>query len=87
MNSKYQQDGPSLESSLYLNVSLRNLGPWGPWTLEPFDLFPPPTPLHNSPYILLPPPISSSYFPPLVLFGYGGGGELQHWRMRLEMDL
>ena len=38
-----------------------------------FDLFPPPTPPHTYPLILLPPPISSSYFPPLVLFGYGGG--------------
>ena len=38
MNSNYQQDGPSLESSLYLNVSLRYLGPWDHWTLEPWDL-------------------------------------------------
>ena len=33
-----QQDGPSLESSSYLNVSLRYLGPWDPGTLEPLDL-------------------------------------------------
>merc|ERR1711983_172182 len=37
------------------------------------DLFPPLTPPHTSPYILLPPPISSSYSPPLVWFGLGGG--------------
>ena len=69
-----KQDGPSLESSSYLNVSLRYLGPWdlgtpGPWkplTLGLLDLFPPPIPPHTSPYILLPPPISSSYSPPLV---------------------
>ena len=35
-----QQDGPSLESSSYLNVSLRYLGPWNPGTLEPLDLPP-----------------------------------------------
>ena len=53
-------------------------GPWNPWTLGLLDLFPPPTPPHISPYILLPPPISSSYSPPLVWFVYGvrGGGEL-----------
>ena len=63
-----KQDGPSLESSSYLNVSLRYLGPWdlrtpGPWnplTLGLLDLFPPPTPPHTSPYILFPSPISSS---------------------------
>ena len=35
------QDGPSLESSSNLNVTLRYLGPWDlgdPWTLEPLDL-------------------------------------------------
>ena len=58
---------------------LGTLGPWDPWTLEPWtlgllDLFPPPTPPHTSPCILLPPPISSSYSPPLVWFGYGGRG-------------
>ena len=80
-----KQDGPSLESSSYLNVTLRyltpwdpgtlgSLGPWDPWTLGLLDLFPPPTPPHTSPYILLPHPISSSYCPSLVWFGYGGGG-------------
>ena len=48
-------------------------GPWNPWTLRLLDLFPPPTPPHTSPYILIPPPISASYSPPLVWFGYGGG--------------
>ena len=69
-----EQDGPSLESSSYLNVSLRYLGPWDPGTLGLLDLFPPPTPPHTSPYILLPPPVSSYYSPPLVWFDYGGGG-------------
>ena len=68
-----KQDGPSLESSSYLNESLRYLGPLDPWTFEPSDLgtlgpLPPPTPPHTSPYILLPPPISSSYSHPLVWF-------------------
>ena len=47
-------------------------GPWNPRTLGLLDLFPPPTPPHNSPYILIPPPISASYSPTLVWFGYGG---------------
>ena len=34
-----EQDGPSLESSSYLNVSLRYLGPWDPGTLEPLDIW------------------------------------------------
>ena len=33
-----KQDGPSLESSSCLNVSLRYLGPWDPGTLEPLGL-------------------------------------------------
>ena len=33
-----KQDGPSLESSSYLNVSLIYLGPWDPGTLGPLDL-------------------------------------------------
>ena len=80
----FEQDGPSLESSSYLSLSLRYLGslgpwdlgtpgPWNPWTLGLLDLFPPPTPPHSSPYILKTPPISASYSPPLVWFGYGGG--------------
>ena len=68
------QDGPSLESSLCLNVSLKypgtwdpgtlepldlgTLGPWDSWTLGLWELFPPPPP----------PPISSSYtiLPPFI---------------------
>ena len=33
--NKALQDGPSLESSSYLNVILRYIGPWDPWTFEP----------------------------------------------------
>ena len=33
-----KQDGPSLESSSYLNVTLRYLGPWDPWTLGPSSI-------------------------------------------------
>ena len=69
-----KQDGPSLESSSYLNVSLRYPGLWDPWTLEPLDfgtLGPlSSTPPHTSPYNLLPPPISSS-------FGMVMGGDLK----------
>ena len=32
-----QQDGPSLESSSYLNVTLRYLGPLDPRTMGPWD--------------------------------------------------
>ena len=38
LNYSYKQDGPSLESSSYLNLSLRYLGPWDPETLGPLDL-------------------------------------------------
>ena len=37
MKIELQQDGPSLESSSYLNVSLRYPGPWDPGTLGPWD--------------------------------------------------
>ena len=63
---KLKQDGPSLESSSYLNLRLRYLGPQDlltqrpldSWTLGLWDLFPPPPP----------PPISSSYtiLPPFI---------------------
>ena len=71
------------------NSEIKGPGPWNPWTLGLLDLFPPPTPPHTSPYILLPPPISSSYSPPWVWSHYGvrGGGELWYWKMRLELDL
>ena len=29
-----EQDGTSLESILYLNVTVRYIGPWDPWTLN-----------------------------------------------------
>ena len=34
-----EQDGPSLESSSYLNVSLRYLGPWDLGTLGHWDIW------------------------------------------------
>ena len=36
--SDLEQDGPSLESSSYLNVTLRYLGPGDPWTLGPSSI-------------------------------------------------
>ena len=33
-----KEDGPSLESNLYLNMTLKYLGPLNPWTLGPLDL-------------------------------------------------
>ena len=38
MSSELKQDGAFLESSSYLNVTLRYLGPWDPWTFGPWDL-------------------------------------------------
>ena len=84
---KVKQDGPSLESSSYLNVSLRYLGPLDPGTLGPLDLgtLGPwdswtssllqqlPT-FPTFPHILLAPHISFLYCPPLVWFVMGGGG-------------
>ena len=35
---KEKQDGPSLESSSYLNMTLRYLGPWDPLTFRTCDL-------------------------------------------------
>ena len=32
-----EQDGPSLESSSYLNMNWRNLGPLDPGTMDPLD--------------------------------------------------
>ena len=72
--NKVKQDGPSLESSSYLNVTLRYLGPWdlgthgpmelgtpGPWTFGLLDLFPPPPPPHTSSYLLLSLPPTGSF--------------------------
>ena len=75
---KLKQDGPSLESSSYLNVSLRYLDPWDPWTFGPLD----PGPSDSWTSSLLHPLTSSYLFLllyPLVQFGmvwyvYVGGG-------------
>ena len=89
-----RQDGPSLESSSYLNVALRNLGPWDLWTPGPWDSW-------NSSllqHLIL--PLTSSYLllslhPTLLLwyglvwFWYGlvwGWGGLECLRLWLEMD-
>ena len=37
LKNRVSQDGPSLESSSYLNVTLRYLGPWVLGTLGPWD--------------------------------------------------
>ena len=36
--NRNKQDGPSLESSSYLSLTLRYLGPWDSGTLGPLDL-------------------------------------------------
>ena len=68
VDNNRKQDGPSLESSVHLSMTLRYLGPWDPGSLGPLDLG-----------TLVPPPSSYlfSYSPPLVWFGmvrYGGRG-------------
>ena len=67
---------------------LGTLGPWDLWTLGPWDSWT--SSLHQHLLIL---PLRSSYLllslPPTLLLWYGlvrGGGELWHWRMRLEME-
>ena len=58
-------------------LDLGSSGPWDSWTfslLQHLLILP-----HTSYYLLL--------SLPLVWFGYGGGNELWHWRMRLEIDL
>ena len=64
-----EQDGPSLESSSYLNVTLRYQGPQdlgtiGPWDSQTSSLLILPI---TSSYLLLSPPI----FPPTLLLWYG----------------
>ena len=52
---------------------LGTTGPWDSWTLGPLDLGtlgPLPSSTTSS-YFLLPPPLSSSYSPPLVWFWFG----------------
>ena len=82
---KTKQDGPSLESSSYLNVSLRYLGPWdfgtlGPLvlgTLVPWDFW-----TFSLLQHLLILPLTYSYLlislPPALLLWYGlvGGGRM-----------
>ena len=84
LQNNIQQDGPSLESSSYLNVTLRYLGPldlgtpgpWDSWTLGPLDhgtlrLLPS---SNTSLYFLLHPLTSSSlllFLPPTLLLWYG----------------
>ena len=77
-----KQDGPSLESSSYLNVSLRYFGPYNPWTLEPLDLgtlkpLPSPTPTHTSSYLFL---LLSSF----GMVWHGGG---YSWVLTLEIEI
>ena len=36
--NRLEQDGPSLESSSYLNMTLRYLGPLDPGTMDPWDI-------------------------------------------------
>ena len=66
-----EQDGPSLESSSYLNVTLKYLGPWDPGILGLLDLS---LPSSNTSYFLLPPLTSSDLLlslPPTLLLLYG----------------
>ena len=70
LNKSFKQDGPSSESSSYLNVTLRYLGPCVLGTPGPLDYFTSSLLL----YLLILPPISSSYSPPLVWFGFFWGG-------------
>merc|ERR1719188_862875 len=75
-----KQDGPSLESSSYLNVSLRYPGPWDPGTLGPLDLgtLGPLSSTNTSSYFPLHPLTSSYLFLLLSSFGmvWLGGGRL-----------
>ena len=65
-----KQDGPSLKSSPYLNVTLRYLGLWDPmnfghldsWNFGPLGLFPLPPPPYTSSYLHLSLHPTSSYF-------------------------
>ena len=88
-----KQDGPSLESSSYLNVTLKYIGTLGPldpgtlglldFLLTPFTSFYILLLLLTSFYILLP--------PGLVWFGMGGGSfmsfHIWDWDLRLTLDL
>ena len=74
-----ENDRPSLESSSYLNVTLRYLGPWDPLTLGFLDL----RTLGPLSSCFLLPPFNSSYLfyllfifylSPMVRYGLGGWG-------------
>ena len=73
-----EQDGPSLESSSYLNVSLRYPGPWDLGTLGPLPS------ANTSSYFPLDPLTSSYLFLLLSSFGmvWLGGG----WVVTLENE-
>ena len=94
-SNQIRQDGPSLESSSYLNVSLRYPSPLDPGTLGPLDLGTlGPWDSWTSSLLqhLLIIPLTSSYLllslPPTLLLWYGlVMGELWNLTMRLEMDL
>ena len=60
IKDKLKPDGPSLESSSYLNVTLRYLGPWNPWTLGSCPTSTTSS-AHTSSYLLLSLPPTSSY--------------------------
>ena len=79
---KVKQDGPSLESSSYLNVTLRYLCPCVLGTPGPLDSWTSSLLL----YLLILPLTSSYLFLLLSSFGmvwYGGGGvEFLYWRLR-----
>ena len=93
---KWEQDGPSLESSSYLNVSFRYLDPWDPWTLEHLNLGTlGPLPSSNTSSYFLLHPLTSSYLILLlssfgmVWFFFGGGlsFDIGDWDGLVEIDL
>ena len=76
------QDGPSLESNSFLNVTLRYLGPWDLGTPGPLDSWTSSFFQHLLLHPLLPPLISSFYLfllplPPTILLWYGLGGGVE----------
>ena len=64
------------------------LGPWDPETLGLLDLFPPQPPPHPFCYLLLTPPISSSFvWFGMVWFGLVKGGGYLDVLWTLEIDI
>ena len=88
-----KQDGPSLESSSFLNVSLIYLGPCDPWTLELLDLGTlGPLPFSSTSSYFPLHPLTSSYLFLLLSFGMvrlGGRGscDIGEWDWRWTFDL